>query len=86
MCVKSKNDQSGQDGAALATLPRRQYESFFVVKKLSVVVRWARRRLKADIKVHLIHALHFEIKVTFQVKGRSKVTMNHFHLLSSQVS
>ena len=33
MCVKSKNDQSGQDGAALATLPRRQYESFFVVKK-----------------------------------------------------
>ena len=59
-------------------MPRRQYESFFVVVKLSVVVRRASRRSKALIKVHLIHAQHFKIKVTRQVKVRSKVTMKSF--------
>ena len=51
----SKYDQLGHAGASLVAMPRRQYESFFVVVKLSVVVRRASRRLKALIKVHLIN-------------------------------
>ena len=66
-------------------MPRRQYELFSAVVKLSVAVRRARRRLKAFVKVQLIHAEHFHIKVMCQVKVRSKVTMKRFHLLGSRV-
>ena len=52
----SKYDRLGHAGASLVAMPRRQYESFFVVVKLRVVVRRASRRLKALIKVHLINA------------------------------
>ena len=82
----SKYDQLGHAGASLVAMPRRQYESFFVVVKLSVVVRRASRRLKALIKVHLINGLHFKMEVTSQVKVRSKVTVKRFHLLDSLVA
>ena len=54
--MKLKNDPPGHTGALLVAMPRRQYELFIVVVKLSVVERRARRRLKANIKTHLIHA------------------------------
>ena len=54
--VKSEYIKPGHAGASLVAMPRRQYESFFVVVKLSVVVRRASRHLKTLIKVHLIHA------------------------------
>ena len=54
--VKSKNDPLGPTGAILVAKPRRQYELLIVVVKLSVVEIWARRRLKAHIMTHTIHA------------------------------
>ena len=53
--------------------------------KLSVVERRARQHLKAHIKVYLIHALNFKIKVMCKVKVRSKVTIKRFHMLGYRV-
>ena len=39
------------------------------------VIEW---RLKALIKVHVIHAQHFKIRVMCQAKVRSKITMKRF--------
>ena len=66
--VKSKYDQPGNAVAFLVAMPKRQYELFFVVVKLSVVVRRASRRLIALIKVHLIHAKY---KIKAPVRSRS---------------
>ena len=42
-------------------------------RKLSAVARRARRRWKAHVKTHLMHVLHYKIKVTCKVKVRLKV-------------
>ena len=54
--VKSKYNQPGHINASPVAKPKHQYELFFVVVKLSVVVRRATRRLKALVKMQLIHA------------------------------
>ena len=83
--VKSKTIRPAPTGALLVAIPKRQYELFIVVVKLSVVERWARQQLKVHIKAYLIHALPFKIKVMCEVKVRSKVTMKRFHILGSRV-
>ena len=52
--MSNKNDQPWHDGALLVGM--LDDETFIVVVKLRFVARWARRRLKVLIKVHLIHA------------------------------
>ena len=71
-CIFDPSLQSGGGG-----IPPR------LCRKLSAVARRARRRWKAHVKTHLMHVLHYKIKVTCKVRLKEKNTIFAFWAVES---